>query len=74
MAATRSGSTRRSRGRFFHVAMAGLISTTAGYVMLMHGEDPEYDSSALRIGGILTMTVGTPLLLTLSDRFFRSLR
>ena len=23
------------------------------------------------IGGILTMTVGTPLLLTISDRFFR---
>lgn len=71
MAATRSGSTRRSRGRFFHVAMAGLISTTAGYVMLMHGEDPEYESNALRIGGLLTMTVGTPLLLTISDRFFR---
>lgn len=71
IAATRSGSTRRSRGRFFHVAMAGLISTTAGYVMLMHGEDPEYDSKGLRIGGILTMTVGTPLLLTISDRFFR---
>lgn len=71
MAATRSGSTRRSRGRFFHVAMSGLISTTAGYVMLMHGEDPEYRNNALRIGGILTMTVGTPLLLTISDRFFR---
>ena len=71
MAATRSGSTRRSRGRFFHVAMAGLISTTAGYVMLMHGEDPEYKNNSLRIGGILTMTVGTPLLLTISDRFFR---
>jgi len=51
--------------------MAGLISTTAGYVMLMHGEDPQYDSKGLRIGGILTMTVGTPLLLTISDRFFR---
>ena len=74
IAATRSGSTRRSRGRFFHVAMAGLISTTAGYVMVMHGEDPEYRNDALRIGGFLTMTVGTPLLLTLSDRFFRALR
>ena len=74
MAATRSGSTRRSRGRFFHVAMSGLISTTIGYVMLMHGEDPEYDNNALRIGGLLTMTVGTPLLLTISDRFFRSIR
>ncbi len=71
MAATRSGSTRRSRGRFFHVAMSGLISTTIGYVMLMHGEDPEYSSNGLRIGGLLTMTVGTPLLLTISDRFFR---
>ena len=74
MAATRSGSTRRSRGRFFHVAMSGLISTTIGYVMLMHGEDPEYDNHGLRIGGLLTMTVGTPLLLTISDRFFRSSR
>jgi hypothetical protein len=74
VAATRSGSTRRSRGRFFHVAMSGLISTTAGYVMLMHGEDPEYKNNSLRIGGLLTMTVGTPLLLTLSDRFFRSSR
>ena len=74
IAATRSGSTRRSRGRIFHVAMAGLISTTAGYVMLMHGEDPEYKNNGLRIGGLLTMTVGTPLLLTISDRFFRSLR
>lgn len=74
IAATRSGSTRRSRGRIFHVAMAGLISTTAGYVMLMHGEDPEYKDNGLRIGGLLTMTVGTPLLLTISDRFFRSLR
>ena len=74
IAATRSGSTRRSRGRIFHVAMAGLISTTAGYVMLMHGEDPEYRDNGLRIGGLLTMTVGTPLLLTISDRFFRSLR
>ena len=72
--ATRTGSTRRSRGRFFHVAMSGLILTTAGYVMLMHGEDPQYDNRALRIGGILTMTVGTPLLLTLSDRFFRTQR
>lgn len=71
MAATRSGSTRRSRGRFFHVAMSGLISTTIGYVMLMHGEDPEYHNNGLRIGGLLTMTVGTPLLLTISDRFFR---
>ena len=74
IAARRSGSTRRSRGRIFHVAMAGLISTTAGYVMLMHGEDPEYRNNGLRIGGLLTMTVGTPLLLTISDRFFRSLR
>ena len=72
--ATRSGTTRRSRGRFFHVAMSGLISTTAGYVMLMNGEDEETRSKGLRIGGLLTMTVGTPLLLTLSDRFFRSLR
>lgn len=71
MAATRSGSTRRSRGRFWHVAMSGLISTTAGYIMLMHGEDPEYKNDSLRIGGLLTMTVGTPLLLTISDRFFR---
>lgn len=74
IAATRSGSTRRSRGRIYHVAMAGLISTTAGYVMLMHGEDPEYRNNALRAGGLLTMTVGTPLLLTISDRFFRSPR
>ncbi len=74
LAATRSGRTRRSRGRLLHVAMAGLLSTTAGYVMLMHGEDPEYRSDALRLGGLLTLAAGTPLLLTISDRFFRSMR
>ena len=74
IAATRSGGTRRSQGRFFRVALAGLVSTTAGYVMVMHGEDPEYNNNSLRIAGALTMTLGTPLLLTISDRFFRTIR
>ena len=73
-ASSRIGSTRQSRGRYLPAAMAGLISTTAGYVMVMHAEDLEYKSDSLRIVGLLTMTVGTPLLLTLSDRLFRALR
>lgn len=73
-ASSRSGSTRQSRGRYFPAAMAGLISTTAGYVMVMHAEDVEYESDSLRIAGLLTMTVGTPLLLTFADRLFRALR
>lgn len=72
--ASRAGATERSRGRFTSALMAGLISTTAGYVMLMHSEDPEYQSDSVRIAGLLTITVGTPLLLTLSDRVFRKLR
>ena len=72
--ASRAGATERSRGRFTSALMAGLISTTAGYVMLMHSEDPEYQNDSVRIAGLLTITVGTPLLLTLSDRVFRKLR
>ena len=71
---SRTGTTMQSRGRYFPAAMAGLISTTAGYVMVMRAEDAEYKSDSLRIAGLLTMTVGTPLLLTLSDRLFRALR
>ena len=74
VASSRTGSTRQSRGRYFPAAMAGLISTTAGYVMVMHAEDVEYKSDSLRIAGLLTMTVGTPVLLTLADRLFRALR
>lgn len=74
VASSRTGSTRQSRGRYFPAAMAGLISTTAGYVMVMHAEDVEYKNDSLRIVGLLTMTVGTPLLLTLADRLFRGLR
>ena len=74
VASSRTGGTRQSRGRYFPAAMAGLISTTAGYVMVMHAEDLEYKSDSLRIAGLLTMTVGTPLLLTISDRLFRALR
>ena len=73
-ASSRIGRTRQSRGRYFPAAMAGMISTTAGYVMIMHAEDVEYEGDALRIAGLVTMAVGTPLLLTLSDRLFRALR
>ena len=71
---SRAGATERSRGRFSSALMAGLVSTTAGFVMLMHSEDPEYQNDNLRMAGLVTITVGTPLLLTLSDRVFRSLR
>ncbi|MDE2926885.1 MAG: TonB-dependent receptor plug domain-containing protein [Acidobacteriota bacterium] len=73
-ASSRAGATQLSRGRYLPAAMAGLISTTAGYVMVMRAEDPGYKSDSLRLAGLLTMTVGTPLLLTLSDRLFRTLR
>ena len=73
-ASSRVGATQWSRGRYFPAAMAGLISTTAGYVMVMRAEDPGYKSDSLRIAGLLTMAVGTPVLLTLSDRLFRAVR
>ena len=67
-----AGSTNISRGRFLPSAFVGVVSSTAGYLLLLRAETQ--DNRTSEIAGAVILSVGTPLLMTMSDRLFRSLR
>lgn len=66
-----AGSTARSQGRAFPSLLLGTVSAATGYLLLINGETS--GSKAARKAGLAVLTVGTPLLVTLSDRVFRVL-
>ena len=72
LAARRAGATERSRGRMLPAAVFGTMASAAGYLFLVEGESR--DSKAAVGAGALVLAVGTPLLVTFSDRLFRALR
>jgi hypothetical protein len=71
-AARWAGGTGRSQGRVLPGLIVGTISAAGGYLLLVRGEGT--DSAPLTNTGALILTLGTPLLLTISDRVLRILR
>ena len=67
-----AGGTDVSRGRGIPAALLGTVTATAGYMLLLHGDNN--DSSGARVAGQAVLAVGLPLTLTISDRVFRALR
>jgi hypothetical protein len=67
-----AGKTSLSRGRALPSLAAGALSAVTGYVLYSKGEDR--GSSRTQTAGIVTLTIGTPALLILTDRVFRQLR
>jgi hypothetical protein len=72
LAARWAGTTERSRGRLVPSAVLGALSAAAGYVLVVEGDVG--GGGAAWTAGALLLTVGTPLVTTLSDRVFRALR
>jgi hypothetical protein len=71
-AARWAGGTERSRGRVLPGVIVGTITAAGGYMLLVRGQGT--DSDMLTNAGAIVLTVGTPLLLTISDRAMRVLR
>ncbi len=71
-AARWAGATERSRGRLLPAAFMGGLSVVAGYLLVVRAERDASTSS--QVAGVVLLTVGTPLLTTVSDRVFRALR
>jgi hypothetical protein len=71
-AARWAGATVRSRGRLLPSAVLGSLAGASGYLFLVRGETGE-SAAAGKVGAVI-LTIGTPLLMTLSDRVFRALR
>jgi hypothetical protein len=71
-AASRAGATERSKGRILPSALLGTLSAAGGYLLYVQGKSN--DSQFSTTTGILLVTVGTPVLTTVGDRLFRSLR
>jgi hypothetical protein len=71
-AARWAGGTGRSRGRVLPGLIVGTISAAGGYLLLVRGQGT--DSEVASTAGAVILTVGTPILLTLSDRVLRILR
>ena len=71
-AASWAGSTNRSKGRILPSALLGTLSAAGGYLLYANGKSN--DSQFSTTAGILLVTVGTPVLTTIGDRMFRSLR
>jgi hypothetical protein len=72
LAARWAGSTDRSQGRIVASGLIGTLAVSSGALLLVHGESA--NSDAARTAGAVVVTVGVPLVLTLSDRAFRALR
>jgi hypothetical protein len=72
VAARWGGATDRSSGRIFPGMVLATVSAATGYLFIVQGG--ARNSSAATTAGMLILTVGTPALLTLSDRGFRVLR
>lgn len=71
-AARWAGATDRSRGRILPGLIMGTLSSAAGYMLVVRGQSSE--SGAASTAGGLLLTVGTPLMLTFSDRLLRILK
>jgi hypothetical protein len=71
-AARWAGGTGRSRGRVLPGLIVGTISAAGGYLLLVRGQGSNSDTATNT--GALILTVGTPVLLTISDRALRILR
>ncbi len=67
-----AGQTDLSRGRLVPAAFLSGMLVAGGYVLL--SEATENGSDGLKATGVIALTVGTPLIMTLSDRLFRALR
>jgi hypothetical protein len=72
VAARWAGATDRSHGRIGPSAVLGTLTAGFGYFLFLQGTSGESD--AVRGAGLVVLTVGTPLVTTLSDRVFRALR
>jgi hypothetical protein len=71
-AARWAGGTGRSHGRVLPGLIVGTISAAGGYLLFVRGQGT--DSAIATNTGALILTVGTPVLLTFSDRLLRILR
>jgi hypothetical protein len=72
LAARWAGGTDRSQGRFAPSAVLGTLTVAAGYLMYVQGDSDR--SKTMQNAGVVVLTVGTPIVTTLSDRVFRVLR
>ncbi|MDA0329220.1 MAG: carboxypeptidase regulatory-like domain-containing protein [Gemmatimonadetes bacterium] len=68
MVAGWGGETTRSRGRLSPTSLAAGMTLTAGYLLVIHGDD------RARTAGLGLLAFGVPVTLALSDRVFRILR
>jgi len=68
LAARWAGTTSRSRGRLLPSVATSTLGLLVGYMLVIHG-DPW-----ARAAGVVTLGVAVPVLATLSDRAFRTLR
>jgi hypothetical protein len=66
------GRTDLSNGRFLPAAVGGAMALVPGYALLITSQ--RSDSDGLRFLGIAIIVVGAPLVTTLSDHLFRTLR
>jgi hypothetical protein len=72
LAARWAGGTARSRGRLIPSSMLSSLAVAAGYLLIVEGEGER--SGVTTTAGAIVLVAGTPALLTLADRVFRSLR
>jgi hypothetical protein len=70
--AREAGKTEISSGRFLPGFIMGSLLSAGGYMMWIHGGAREI--KAIETAGLITLAVGTPILLTLTDFRFRLLR
>ena len=71
LVARRAGTTERSRGSLASTTL-GTLFHLSGHVLLLHGKNR--GSGVAEVAGLAVVAVGTPLIVTISDRFFRALR
>jgi len=67
-----AGGTARSQGRALPGLLMGSMSAGAGYLLIVEGEGDRSNPGV--IAGAALLTLGTPLILTFTDRAFRLLR
>jgi hypothetical protein len=70
--ATWAGTTERSQGHRGRSMSLGTLSNGAGALLLFTARSQ--GSDARQVAGLAVLALGTPLVVTLSDRFFRRLR
>ncbi|MGH7502085.1 MAG: carboxypeptidase-like regulatory domain-containing protein [Longimicrobiales bacterium] len=71
-AARWAGGTERSQGRLLPSSAIASLAVAAGFLLLVEGEG--HRSDVTKTAGTVVLVAGTPALLTLADRVFRSLR